>query len=165
MAYTMLENNNLLIGQVKKISGTRGLRPRFIYAHLEMPHSPFFYDRDQRLRAPKELGAGDMIRGYLDYIPYTNARLKDLVTTIQRNTDDKAVIILMGDHGLRCEIPDPRRIHYFQNQNAVYFPDRDYRLLYDSISGVNQFRVIFNTLFREKIPLLEDSTILLQDPR
>ena len=53
--------------------------------------------------------------------------------------------------------------HYYKNLNAVYFPDKDYQLMTDSIGGVNQFRVIFNTLFKQNMPLLKDSTIFLID--
>lgn len=41
--------------------------------------------------------------------------------------------------------------------NSVYLPP-DYRSgYYDSISGVNQFGVLFNTLFKTDYPLLKDS--------
>jgi hypothetical protein len=51
----------------------------------------------------------------------------------------------------------------FYNQNAVYYPDGDYSALYDSISGVNQFRVVLNKMFGQKLPLLRDSVIFLRD--
>jgi hypothetical protein len=35
--------------------------------------------------------------------------------------------------------------------------------LYDSISGVNQFRVVFNKLFHQHLPLLKDSSTYLKD--
>jgi hypothetical protein len=35
--------------------------------------------------------------------------------------------------------------------------------LYDSISGFNQFRVVLNKMFGQKLPLLRDSVIFLRD--
>ncbi len=71
----------------------------------------------------------------------------------------------MGDHGFRKAANDKDKTHYFENQNAVYFPVNDYHLVYDSVSTVNQFRIIFNTLFRQNFPILKDSTIFLTDKK
>jgi hypothetical protein len=68
----------------------------------------------------------------------------------------------MSDHGFRY-MPNGKGLpgYAFNNQNAVYFPDGDYHLFYDSISAVNQFRVIFDKMFRQNLPLLKDSSIFL----
>jgi Sulfatase len=160
--YQMLDDNLRFIEAVEKQCRTASLRPRFIYAHLEMPHYPHFYDKTGRLKEPAELTRD--IDSYLEYLPYTNQKIKEMVTAIRQNTGDSAVIILMGDHGVRYPLAnDPGHLHDFENLDAVYFPDRDYSGLCDSISGVNQFRVVFNKLFRQKLPILRDSVIFLQD--
>ena len=161
-AYQLRDDNLRFIDQVEKQSQTASARPRFIYAHLEMPHYPHFYDRNGRLKEPGQLDRS--ISAYLDYLPYTNGMIKKMVTAIRQNSHDSAIIILMGDHGVRYAAPgDPGYLHDFENLNAVFFPDGDYHLWYDSISGVNQFRVVLNKLFRQKLPLLRDSVILLRD--
>jgi len=66
----------------------------------------------------------------------------------------------MGDHGFRYDQSIPRHSR-FKIQNAVYLPDQNYSQLYDSISAVNQFRVVANTLFKQNLPLLNDSTVYL----
>ncbi|HTI09666.1 MAG TPA: sulfatase-like hydrolase/transferase [Puia sp.] len=163
LAYRTLDNNNRILEAVKKESRTPADHARFVYAHLEMPHNPFYYDRDNRLREPADQPSG--IRPYLDYLPYTNSRIKGLIDTIQLNTHGSAVIVFMGDHGFRWELPGRGPMNYFENQNAVYFPDKDYHLLYDSISGVNQFRVLINKLFDQRLPLLKDSVVFLTDKK
>ena len=137
--------------------------PTFVYAHLFMPHAPFFYDKNGSMRNldTVALESVDRIDAYLGYLQYTNKKIKDLITQIQNNTRNNAVIILMGDHGFR------RRVlghDSYQNMNAVFFPKKNYGLLYDSISNVNQFRVIFNSLFKQSFDLLKDSTIYLDIP-
>jgi hypothetical protein len=57
------------------------------------------------------------------------------------------------------------RSHHFNNLNAVYFPNQEYQFMTDSLNGVNQFRVIFNTLFKQQLPLLKDSLIFLTDKK
>ena len=128
----------------------------------------FYYGKSGELKDEATVfreNSESVLQPYLDYIPYTNNRIKELISTIQKNTDGNAVIIFMGDHGYRYSIQQGEPINHFQNQNAIYFPDRDYHLLYDSVTGVNQFRVVFNKLFNQQIPLLKDSAIFLRDKR
>jgi hypothetical protein len=101
------------------------------------------------------------VNAYLEYLQYSNTQIRSLIDTIQANTAGKAVIILMGDHGFRQRMSEnmPRN---FQAMNAVYLPEKNYHLLYDSISGVNQFRVLFNIIFQQSFPLLKDSSVFLR---
>ena len=161
-----LNHNNQLLELVKQESSKRTVRPRFIYGHFEMPHPPFYFDKNNQPRNASTLMAeatGSHIASYTGYIPYTNGKIEELIDTIQKNTQHSAVIVLMGDHGYRANIEGLPTAHYFQNLNAVYFPHKNYGLLKDSISGVNQFRVIFNTLFNQSFVFLKDSTIFLKD--
>jgi Sulfatase len=167
LTFKGLENNNAMIGKTEEVSLRKSTVPRFVYAHFGIPHSPFYFDSLGRSRPEKQLVKEMFQPGnigpYLGYLPYTNRKLEELISTIRERTRDSAVIILMGDHGYRENIPDSGYPRFFQNLNAVYFPDRDYRLFYDSITGVNQFRVVFDKLFGQHFPLLKDSTITLQD--
>ena len=164
-----LYNDNRLIDGVKAASATRSLRPRFIYGHFNIPHPPYYYDKNnnrKKVDHPYSPTDEDHLQDYLDYLTYTNGQAEEMIRTIQRNTGGKAVIILMGDHGLRYHDElGYNPLFFVQNQNAVYFPDKDYHLFYDSISGVNQFRVVLNSLFRQNIPLLKDSTVNVKDKK
>jgi hypothetical protein len=40
--------------------------------------------------------------------------------------------------------------------SAYYFPDQNYQALYPGITPVNSFRVVLNTYFGAKLPLLPD---------
>jgi hypothetical protein len=164
--YNNLDNNNNLIGLIKNESTMPSKNPRFIYGHLEMPHWPFYFDKNMHPRTVADLQAGnnsEHLNDYMEYIPYTNNKIKDIVNTIQKNTQRSAVIIVMGDHGYRVHLNGFNNDHYFTNLNAIYFPRQDYHLLKDSVSGVNQFRIIFNTLFDQALPLLKDSSVFLKD--
>lgn len=135
--------------------------PLFVYGHIYMPHAPFFTDSSGRPRSMAEvLDSVQTPADYLSYLAYTNTQIKQLITGIQAHTGGKAVIVLMGDHGFRLHTRQNLRQNY-QNLNAVYLPDHDYHLFYDSITCVNQFRVLFNTLFHQSLPLVKDSTHFL----
>ena len=91
--------------------------------------------------------------------------MKTLVKALKNNTHGEAVIIILGDHGFRVPTEEKHPEWAFQNLNAVYFPSKNYTGFYDSITSVNQFRVVLNTLFDQRLPLLKDSTIYLLLPR
>jgi hypothetical protein len=98
------------------------------------------YDKDKNL--------------YLGYVGYTNTKIQELVNTILNNSKGEAVIIIMGDHGFRNDNNMPHHV-FLQNQNAIYLPGKNYNLFYDSITGVNQFRVLINTLFKQNTALVK----------
>jgi hypothetical protein len=162
-----LKNDQLFIQLVKNEARKKQPQPRFIYAHINMPHAPYFFNKNGDLRNDQVIMAeynANPPASYLEYLTYTNIQLQDLVNTILDN-DPSAVIIIMGDHGFRKSDINGYTDHLFENLNAVYFPDKDYGALYDSITGVNQFRVIFNKLFKQSFAVLKDSTILLKDKK
>lgn len=160
--------NERTIELAKKESRVHSIRPKFIYVHLFLPHSPFYFDKNLHKRNPEEvaqLNENTICQEYLDYLPYTNQKAEDLINTIQQNTNNSAVIIFMGDHGFRYYHAGDNTFSLFENQNAIYFPDRDHSSLNDSISGVNEFRFILNKLFKTGLPLLKDSIIILANKR
>lgn len=166
IVYQTLYNTNKCIDLVKKESMVEADKPRFIYAHFYLPHAPFYFDKfgnpkkeTDILKETEEFS----LPAYLDYLPYAKKRAKDLISTIMKNTNGNAVIIFMSDHGFNNNIVKVDPVFTFQNQNAIYFPDKDYTGLYDSITNVNQFRYILNKMFKQNLPLLKDSTILLFD--
>lgn len=164
--YEASNNNNRIFDWLHKESKLKTGRSRFVYAHFEMPHPPFYFDKNFQPRDEKDLIAEKNIEhvdAYKGYLPYTNSKLKELVDTIQKNTVHSAVIILMGDHGYRTTMGNTSHSHHFKILNAVYFPDQAYQFMTDSLTGVNQFRAIFNTLFDQHLPLLKDSSIFLTD--
>jgi hypothetical protein len=158
-------NNQRFIELVKTSAATKSTRPRFVYAHLYLPHNPYYYDKNGHLKDIATITRENTtypIPAYLEYVTYANSRIREMITAIQQQ-NPSAMIILMGDHGNREFTNEAFPVRFFQNLNAVYYPDKDYKLLYDSISGVNQFRVVFNKLFKQHLPLLKDSSTYLID--
>lgn len=159
-----MRNNDQCIEGVLKEAERKTDAPRFIYGHFLIPHFPFFKDAAGR-QLSDSIVYGVMretihpLPYYLDYVRYANTEIERLVNTIQQKNPN-AVIIFMSDHGYRWKGRGTNPAWLFRNQNAVYFPNREYGAFYDSITNVNQFRIIFNTLFRQQYPLLKDSVFL-----
>jgi len=163
LIYATQNNNNKIIEATIEESARHSEIPRFIYSHIEMPHPPFYFNKNGKQEDEKILIAENKtvpIKSYLEYIPYTNEVIKKLVNSILNNAKKPVVIILLGDHGFRALQPEA---YYFRNQNAVYISTGDYTGFYDSISNVNEFRVLFNNLFHTFFSMRKDSTIFLID--
>ncbi len=156
-----INNNEFIFTELKETSSQENKKPKFIYAHFFMPHSPYFFDEEGK-KQDNPTWMGSPI-SYLKYVRYTNKRIKELISEILKNTNSQSVIVVLSDHGYRFPTESPNPQSHFQNLNAVYFPDRKYNQLYDSITNVNEFRVILNSLFHLQLPVIADSTVYLID--
>jgi len=163
-AYPTLNDNNrhynLLLEESRKSSPT----PRFIYTHLMMPHGPFYYSKDGKLRSAEDLLNAHHAdeKAYVNYLQYCNKKVSSLIDQLLFNSNKQAIIILIGDHGLR-EFERPVDIkYYFYNLSSIYLPDQNYNGFYDGMSNVNLFRSLLNTQFHQSLPMLKDSTILIK---
>lgn len=137
--------------------------PQFTYAHFMLPHGPYYFDSSAR-KIPIELmmERGNRHEDYLSHVAYTNKyMIAPIVDSIFSNAKRPFVIIIQGDHGYRNYPPEKLSLE-FENFNAIYFPGKDYRLLNDSMTSVNTFRMVVNQFFRQQLPLLKDSLIYLK---
>jgi hypothetical protein len=157
--HTTYRNNQKIIAETVKETSTNSAKPKFVYSHIEMPHQPFYFDKNGRERSVEEMIKID-ITSYLDYLPRTNEVIKKIVNNIFDHSRRPFVIVLMGDHGFR---EGQTKDFQFKNLNAVYLSSGNYLGFYDSITNVNEYRVLFNNLFHSSLTMKKDSTIFLQD--
>ncbi|MGZ3939073.1 MAG: sulfatase-like hydrolase/transferase [Flavisolibacter sp.] len=160
LIYRTYHNNQKIISAILNDSNYHSNVPKFLYSHIEMPHPPFYLNKMGQEKPKEEIIKNNGINSYLDYIPPTNEVIKKIVNTIFLRANRPFVIVLMGDHGFRLQ--QERRFH-FRNLNSVYLSSKNYKGFYDSISNVNEFRVLMNNIFDASLPLQKDSSIFLLD--
>jgi hypothetical protein len=129
--------------------------PKFVYAHIYSAHWPFMMKPDGSLRLPFTQKITD--QGYVAAVRYTNNQLLDAIDSILENSKTEPIIIIQGDHSNEFD----RRVEWSGKDrlkilSAYYLPDGGEKLLYDQISPVNNFRLIFKHYFGEDIDLLKD---------
>lgn len=154
-------NNETMIQRTLAESRSQNSRPAFTYTHLMMPHGPYVFDslgnRTNIMdRQPLRRDLRDQM--FLQYQVYTNKRISAFIDELQKATHGKAVIVLMSDHGYQAAFQKEKKLAFY-NLNAVYLPQRSYAGWYDGVSNVNQFRILFNTLYQQDMPLLRDTII------
>lgn len=146
-----------------KASARKNQQPVFVYTHFLIPHEPYLYDSTGNATPDTTwFYTKKGKEGYLSQLKYTNTIIKDVVTHLKNEGDRPRVIIIQSDHGYRFF--DNKELQHleFNNLNAIYFPDKEYSQLYDSITSINTFPVIFNKYFHASIPLLKDSSIYIR---
>jgi len=129
-----------------------------------LPHPPFIFGPNGEQVSVKTLEWGQEWKdktGYLNQIKFANLKIKEIVSEILQNSDHDPIIILQGDHGssytMDRENPTNEMIYERMSiLNAYYLPDNGKNALYDTITPVNSFRVIFNSYFNGTYDLLED---------
>ena len=161
--YRNQSNFNYLLSELNRNSDTS----RFVYAHLMLPHEPFFLDSlgkeiPDKIILKEELKMED---GYKNQVIYANSLLKQIIPLAEKRSNRDKIIIIEGDHGFRNYPENTPREKTFSNLNVYYFSDHDYTMLYNGISPVNTFRVVLNKYFCQRLPLLKDSSIYLTEKK
>ena len=159
------------LAKVHQIDG-----PKYIFAHIMSPHPPFFFGASGELipEAEYKLSTYWDKEKYLNQLIFVNSKLEILIEEILSKSEVPPIIILQADHGARSTLGNPRgdredpaNIGWLAPTaemlrestfilNAYYLPENGSDLLYDSITPVNTFRLIFNTYFDSDYELLED---------
>jgi hypothetical protein len=146
--------------------------PKFTFIHVLSPHPPFLFDKNGRPNkgVKMEFAADswyeqDKFVGQTEFI---NNKVLALVDMIQSNSKNPPVILIHSDHGPFSIYKNPKyqqsldSVAYkkmwvnerFQNLISIYSPQPI--SFPDTVSLVNVFPLIFNTVFKESIPLLEN---------
>lgn len=133
--------------------------PKFVYAHITVPHPPYLFGQDAILLLNNPT---DPIAGYRDQVDGVNTLTMNAVEAILANSPTPPIIIIQGDHGAVLDyedgnIPPEEKLAIL---NAYHLPGVSENQLYPDISPINTFRLLFNNYFAEENDLLEDRSIL-----
>ena len=149
------------LARVREIDG-----PKFVFAHIVLPHPPYLFGPDgEQVGKSAMLFDGAVWKQkdkYIDQLRFVNKKVMALLDAMLSDPSYAPVIILQADHGSASSFADYD--HATQENidertrilNAVYLPKGDYRGFYDTMSPVNEFRVLFNAVFGDAYPLLPD---------
>jgi hypothetical protein len=134
--------------------------PKFVFVHIVSPHRPFVFDAqgnptdDDYGWEPSDLGLETYQLGYREQIAYLNGRIEKIVRTMIIESEVPPVIVIQGDHGPEEGSGQDR----MRILNAMYLAGHRSDGLYPTITSVNTFRVIFNSVFEAGLPLLPDES-------
>jgi hypothetical protein len=150
--------------------------PHFVFAHIILPHPPFLFGPDgehiypegvfsmsdgSHMVGPTGMAPQEYVRKYSDQLSYANQLIKNVVDSILTHSPRPPIIILQGDHGPGSQLDwenldNTNARERLTILNAYYLPDGGDSCLYNGISPVNSFRLIFNHYFGTRYELLDD---------
>lgn len=154
--------------------------PTFYYVHVLSPHEPVVFQRDgSAVSWTKMLNKGsdaDKRRLYAEQVEFIDLKVMEVIETILDESAITPIIIIQSDHGPKSRargIINPeayakgsaeKRRELIKERsgilNAYLFPDGGKEVLYQSITPVNTFRVLFNQYFGGNYELLSDQVFI-----
>jgi hypothetical protein len=148
------EANERVFGELSRLPGQSSDRPRFVYAHLMMPHSPYYYDRHgQQRELDMAFSEEETPHAYLEQLIYADQLILQTVRTILSDSQTPPVILLRGDHGFRSlpapDRDDESRATFF----AAYLPGSNGECIPSNVTHAVVFRDVLNRYFGTGIPL------------
>jgi hypothetical protein len=138
-------------------------KPHFVYGHFMVPHKPWLFDSHDEFISPEEALNVTNYSSYKNQIKFANKLMIELVSYIKNHNKPNTIIIIEGDHGFQFFRTDSIPLFAFKNFSAIYFPDKNYDFLYDTMSPINLFRIIFNKYFGQHYALLKDSSTIVKE--
>jgi hypothetical protein len=135
--------------------------PKFVFAHVIPPHPPFVFGPDGEAIEQSatftlddtdwEMQFEERSTLYTGQVVFVNKHIERVVEEILKESETPPIIIIQGDHGLDGPLASQMSVI-----NAYYLPDGGDQLLYETISPVNTFRIVFDYYFGGKYGLVED---------
>jgi hypothetical protein len=114
--------NEIIIDTLNKSVSKKYSKPAYIWAHLLIPHYPFYRLENKKLMYV-HLSQGDTSankKAYIDYLSYGNQVVLDLLKSHPEMKNK--IVIISGDHGARFSFLKNDDDHRFRPFCAVYMP-------------------------------------------
>ena len=146
--------NEKILSELARLPTRFAGRPRFVYAHLMMPHDPYLYDSHGQTK-PMALVLSNKMdsHAYLEQLIYTDQLILKTVRSILSQSKTPPIILVRGDHGFRHLPPPDRDAEEREAFFAAYFPDNRSLDWPANVSHAMVFRDILNRYFGTSIPL------------
>jgi hypothetical protein len=143
--------------------------PKFVFAHLMLPHEPYMFDRDGSFMTEEQVAEQGLHESFVRQLEFTNSRLLTMVDDILASSDEPPIILIQADEGPFPDRYEARVLDFDWHDattgeleqksgilSAFYLPGVDHETagLHPSITPVNSFRIVFNEYFGGTLPLL-----------
>ena len=139
-------------------------KPIFVFAHIMLPHGPYVWGPNgehKKIDSLSMLDVKEDKKAYVDQLKFTNKMVQEMIEKIIDEKKRPKIIIIQSDHGaaipLDWQNPTEKMQHdRLSNINYILLPDKNENPLYNTITPVNTFRVLFNDYFNTNFEVLED---------
>ncbi|HEX5041204.1 MAG TPA: sulfatase-like hydrolase/transferase [Candidatus Limnocylindria bacterium] len=167
------------LGVLRQLAQSDAERPRFVFAHILLPHPPYVFNEDGSWVTDAQRRERSADEQYLEQLRFANARILELLDALDsRPAAQRPIVLIQADEG-----PFPDR--YQRDEEGFRWTDATdrellrkfsilaaYRLpaevpdgleLWERITPVNSFRAIFNAAFDAGFEYLDDRNLVFVD--
>jgi hypothetical protein len=154
--------------QLRRVATAPG--PKFVFAHILLPHDPYVFKADGSPLSEEEAKAAPEPQLYAAHLAYANSQIKEIVGNLLAGPEQtRPIVIIEGDEGpLMCQAVDcvMNTQEYLRirlgNLVAMYLPGVDEKLP-DTFTPVNTFRVVLREYFGAELEPLPDRSFTWPD--
>jgi Sulfatase len=155
-----IKHNTYALDQLDRLRGEPG--PKFVMAHILLPHPPYVFDRDGRPMTQKEVNELDDKEAGRRQLAYTNTRIRSFIEGLLALPEDQQpIIIVQADEGPWTDPYFADKVNYDWNTatpedletkfgilNAWYVPGGTDTLgLRQDQTAINTFPILFSRYF------------------
>jgi hypothetical protein len=154
--------------QLRRVATAPG--PKFVFAHILLPHDPYVFKADGSPVAAAEEKTAPERQLYAGQLAFANSQIKEIVGYLLAGPEEtRPIVIIEGDEGpLMCQridcvmsTPEYLRIR-LGNLVAMYLPGVE-EVLPDTFTSVNTFRVVLREYFGAELEPLPDRSFTWPD--
>ena len=151
--------------------------PKFVFAHILVPHKPYVFTADGRRLTPQEASRHTRAENFLGQVMYVDGRLEEIARRLLSGPEaTRPIVIIQTDEGPNPAALDDAAASFtwtaatqedleikYPVLNALYLPGLTDPGVYPGITTVNTFRLVLSKYFGADLPLLPDRLYIYHD--
>ncbi|MBW3621056.1 MAG: LTA synthase family protein [Actinobacteria bacterium] len=158
--------------QLDRLAQVESDRPRFVFAHLTIPHEPYVFDADGSF-VPRSVEASRTREdNFVRQVRYANERLGTFVDELLAGDEETdPIVIIQADEGPHPAVrtgpsyrwdqaPDEVLQEKLRILNALYLPGVEDDEVPETMTPVNTFRFVLSHYFGADLPPLPDEAYI-----
>lgn len=163
--------------QLDRLASEQSDRPRFILAHITIPHEPYVFDADGSFVTAELASSRSRAVNITNQVRYANMRLEGIVDRfLDRPADEQPVILLQADEGthpVNYEInqggydwstaPDVELAEKLRILSAWYVPEHVDAIPWPGMTPVNTFRILLDAIVGTDLGPIDDRVLVFRD--
>lgn len=147
--------------------------PRFVLAHITVPHEPYVFDRDGSLVPTDVSRSRTRVDNFTRQLEYVNAELSSLVEVLlDRPREDWPLIVIQSDEGPHPEAKTSGSYDWLTDASlaeqreklrtfsAILPPPGSDLVVPEDLTGVNTWRLLLDEVLGTDLGLLPDQVFL-----
>lgn len=158
------------LDELDRLARQRSRQPRFIQAHVTIPHEPYVFDADGSMVTAEQARSRGRTANVTNQVTYLNSRLTDLVDTLLSGPPATwPVIVIQSDEGPHpaartgpsydwTSAPDHVLAEKLRTLSAILLPGSDVELPED-LTGVDTWRYVLDAAIGTDFGPLADPPI------